>query len=64
MKKLRNPILSKSNVKRLDWKKKNYTKGLKIKKIIIRRIKIKIKIKNKLENNYKFSIEEWNQEEK
>jgi hypothetical protein len=37
-------------------KKTNYIKGSKI-KIVIRKMRIKIKIKNKLEDNYKFFIE-------
>jgi hypothetical protein len=37
-------------------KKNNYTKGSTIKKIGIKRIMVKIKIKNKLEGDYKFLI--------
>jgi len=36
----------------------NYIKGSKIKKITIKIIRIKIKIKDKLEDIYKFFIEE------
>jgi hypothetical protein len=37
--------------------KKNYTKGFKTKKIAIKRMRINIEIKNKLEENYNFFIE-------
>jgi len=41
-------------------KKINYIKGFKIKKIAIKKIKLKIKIKNKLEGSPKFFIGELN----
>jgi len=41
---------------KLYKKKINYTKGSKVKKIVITRIMVEIKIKNKLEDTYKFSI--------
>jgi len=42
-------------------KKFNHIKGFKTKTIIIKRMMIKIKIKNKLEDNYKFFIQKKNQ---
>ena len=42
-------------------KKFNHIKGFKTKIIIIKRMRIKIKIKNKLEDNYKFFIQKKNQ---
>jgi hypothetical protein len=41
---------------KLQGKKINCTKGFKIKKIAIKKIRVKIKIKNKLEDNSKFLI--------
>jgi len=43
-------------------KKKYYTKDPKL-KISIKKIRIKIEIKNKLEDNYKFLIKMWNWKE-
>jgi len=37
--------------------KKNYTKEFEIKKIVIKKIRLKIKIKNKLEGNKKLFLE-------
>ena len=45
-------------------KKINYTKLSKLKKISIKIIMVKIKIKNKLEDNYKFFIGGLNWKEK
>ena len=45
---------------KLDKKKSILQKNPKQKKITIKTMMIKIKIKNKLEGNYKFFIEWWN----
>jgi hypothetical protein len=46
---------------KLKKNKFNHIKGFKTKIIIIKRMRIKIKIKNKLEDNYKFFIQKKNQ---
>ena len=46
---------------KLRKNKFNHIKGFKTKIIIIKRMRIKIKIKNKLEDNYKFFIQKKNQ---
>ena len=46
-----------------EIEKKNIQKNPK-QKIIIKKIRIKIEIKNKLEDNYEFSLKRWNWKEK
>jgi len=58
--KLWSPIFNQSNIKRWKWEQENQLyKNIQNKKIIIKRMKIKIKIKHKLED-YKSEIENKN----
>jgi len=64
MEEKKSPNPNKSNTRgwNREEKKNNHTKWSK--KIAIKKIRIKIKIKNKLKGNYKFLVGEWNWKEK
>ena len=66
MEKLWSPIPNQSNIEGWNWKNKKNSIIQKDPKpkLEIKRIRIKIDIKNKLDDNYQFSIEEWNWKEK
>jgi hypothetical protein len=61
MKKQRSPIPNKSNVE--GWNREKQLVIQKEHNIAIKRMMIKIKIKNELEDNYEFFIEKWNWKE-